>query len=259
MIIIPAIDLKDGNCVRLKQGRMEDDTLFSTDPVEMALSWQNKGARYLHLVDLNGAFAGEPVNRAIIKKVVSTLDIPCQLGGGIRDLETIAAYLDLGLDRAILGTVAVENPDLVRVAAKTFPGRICVGIDARKGLVATRGWASETRVQALDLARGFEDCGVAAIIYTDILRDGMQTGVNLEETKALAQAISIPVIASGGIATIVDVEGLLPLEKFGVTSAITGRALYDGTLDLHEAQILADAGTNKTDDNGNSDNGDSKC
>jgi len=240
MIIIPAIDLKDGNCVRLKQGRMEDDTLFSSNPVEMALNWQKQGARYLHLVDLNGAFAGEPVNREIIKEIVAALDIPCQLGGGIRDLETISAYLDLGLERAILGTVAVENPELVRLAAKTFPGRICVGIDARQGLVATRGWASETRVQALDLARGFEDCGVAAIIYTDILRDGMQTGVNLEETKVLAQAISIPVIASGGIATIADVKGLLPLEKYGVSAAITGRALYEGTLDLNSAQILAD-------------------
>ncbi len=253
MIIIPAIDLKDGNCVRLKQGRMEDDTLFSTDPVEMALNWQKQGARYLHLVDLNGAFAGEPVNRDIIKEIVTALDIPCQLGGGIRDLETVGAYLDLGLERAILGTVAVENPELVRTAAKNFPGRICVGIDARQGLVATRGWAAETRVQALDLARGFEDCGVAAIIYTDILRDGMQTGVNLEETKALARAISIPVIASGGIATITDVKGLLPLEKCGVVAAITGRALYDGTLDLNAAQALADAATKEND------NGDSQC
>jgi len=253
MIIIPAIDLKDGNCVRLKQGRMEDDTLFSTDPVEMALNWQNQGARYMHLVDLNGAFAGEPVNREIIKKIVAALDIPCQLGGGIRDLETVKVYLELGLERVILGTVAVENPDLVRAAAKTYPGRICVGIDARKGLVATRGWAAETRVQALDLARGFEDCGVAAIIYTDILRDGMQIGVNLEETKALAQAISIPVIASGGIATIADIKGLLPLEKCGVTAAITGRALYDGTLDLGAAQTLVDASAQVKA------NGDSQC
>ncbi|MBN2809840.1 MAG: 1-(5-phosphoribosyl)-5-[(5-phosphoribosylamino)methylideneamino]imidazole-4-carboxamide isomerase [Deltaproteobacteria bacterium] len=240
MIIIPAIDLKDGNCVRLKQGRMEDDTLFSSNPVAMALNWQKQGARYLHLVDLNGAFAGEPVNREIIKKIVAALDIPCQLGGGIRDLATVSAYLELGLKRVILGTVAVENPELVRAAAQTHPGRICVGIDARQGLVATRGWAAETHIQALDLARGFEGCGVAAIIYTDILRDGMQTGVNLAETKALAEAISIPVIASGGIATIADVEGLLPLEKSGVMAAITGRALYEGTLDLGAAQALAD-------------------
>ncbi len=242
MLIIPAIDLKDGNCVRLKQGRMEDDTLFSNDPVEMALDWQNQGARFLHIVDLNGAFAGEPVNREVIKKIVQTLTIPCQLGGGIRDFETVKAYLDLGLNRVILGTVAVENPELVRAAAKLFPDQICVGIDARKGMVATQGWAGETQVKALDLARKFEDCGVAAIIYTDILRDGMQTGVNLEETEALAAAISIPVIASGGIATIADIKALLPLEKSGVNAAITGRALYEGSLKLDEAQKVADGG-----------------
>jgi phosphoribosylformimino-5-aminoimidazole carboxamide ribotide isomerase len=242
MLIIPAIDLKDGNCVRLKQGRMEDDTLFSTDPVEMALDWQNQGARFLHIVDLNGAFAGAPVNREIIKKIVTTLTIPCQLGGGIRDIETVKAYLELGLNRVILGTIAVENPELVRSAAKLFPGRICVGIDARRGMVATQGWADETQVKALDLARKFEDCGVAAIIYTDILRDGMQTGVNLEETETLANAISIPVIASGGIATISDIKALLPLEKSGVNAAITGRALYEGSLKLDEAQKVADSG-----------------
>lgn len=242
MLIIPAIDLKDGNCVRLKQGRMEDDTIFSTDPVEMALNWQNQGARFLHIVDLNGAFAGAPVNREVIKKIVQTLTIPCQLGGGIRDLETVKAYLDLGLNRVILGTVAVNNPELVHSAAKQFPGKICVGIDARKGMVATQGWADETQVKALDLARKFENCGVAAIIYTDILRDGMQTGVNLEETKALAAAISIPVIASGGIATIADIKALLPLEKIGVNAAITGRALYAGSLKLDEAQKVADSG-----------------
>ena len=242
MLIIPAIDLKDGNCVRLKQGRMEDDTLFSTDPIEMALNWQNQGARFLHIVDLNGAFAGAPVNREVIKKIVQTLTIPCQLGGGIRDLETVKAYLELGLNRVILGTVAVENPELVRDAAKLFPDQICVGIDARKGLVATQGWADETQVKALDLARKFEDCGVAAIIYTDILRDGMQTGVNLEETEALANAISIPVIASGGIATIADIKALLPLERSGVNAAITGRALYEGSLKLDEAQKVADGG-----------------
>ncbi len=242
MLIIPAIDLKDGNCVRLKQGRMEDDTLFSSDPVAMALNWQDQGARFLHIVDLNGAFAGTPVNREIIKKIVTALDIPCQLGGGIRDLETVKAYLDLGLDRVILGTVAVENPELVRTAAQQFPKQICVGIDARKGMVATQGWADETQIKALDLARKFADCGLAAIIYTDILRDGMQTGVNLEETKALAQAISIPVIASGGIATINDIKALLPLEKYGVNAAITGRALYEGSLKLDEAQKLADGG-----------------
>ncbi len=242
MLIIPAIDLKDGNCVRLKQGRMEDDTLFSNNPVAMALDWQAQGARFLHIVDLNGAFAGTPINREIIKKIVSALSIPCQLGGGIRDLDTVKAYLDLGLERVILGTVAVENPKLVEEAATTFPGQVCVGIDARKGMVATRGWADETEVKALDLARKFENCGVAAIIYTDILRDGMQTGVNLEETRALAEAISIPVIASGGIATIDDIKALLPLEKSGVNAAITGRALYSGSLKLDAAQEIADGG-----------------
>ncbi len=242
MLIIPAIDLKDGNCVRLKQGRMEEDTLFSTNPVAMAMDWQTQGARFLHMVDLNGAFAGIPVNREIIKKVVTSLNIPCQLGGGIRDLDTVKAYIDLGLERVILGTVAVENPKLVEQAAAAFPGQVCVGIDARKGLVATRGWADETEIRALDLARKFEDCGVAAIIYTDILRDGMQTGVNLEETQALAQAISIPVIASGGIATLDDIKALLPLEQYGVNAAITGRALYSGSLKLAAAQELADNG-----------------
>ncbi len=242
MLIIPAIDLKDGNCVRLKQGRMEDDTLFSTNPIAMALDWQAQGARFLHIVDLNGAFAGTPINRGIIKKIVSALSIPCQLGGGIRDLDTVKAYLDLGLERVILGTVAVEDPKLVEEAATTFPGQVCVGIDARKGMVATRGWADETEVKALDLARKFENCGVAAIIYTDILRDGMQTGVNLEETRALAEAISIPVIASGGIATIDDIKALLPLEKSGVNAAITGRALYSGSLKLNAAQEIADGG-----------------
>ncbi len=242
MLIIPAIDLKDGNCVRLRQGRMEDDTLFSTDPVAIARHWQERGGRFLHIVDLNGAFAGQPVNREVIRRIVEALDIPCQLGGGIRDLETVEAYLELGLARVILGTVAVENPELVRTAAARFPGRVCVGIDARNGIVATRGWAAETGVRAVDLARGFEACGVAAIIYTDILRDGMQTGVNLAETRALAEAISIPVIASGGIATIEDVRGLLEIERYGIEAAITGRALYEGTLDLAAAQTLADRG-----------------
>ncbi len=241
MLIIPAIDLKDGNCVRLRQGRMEDDTLFSTDPLQMALRWQQEGARYLHLVDLNGAFAGYPVNREAIINIVKFTDIPCQLGGGIRSLETIEAYLNLGLERVILGTVAVEQEELVAEAAHRFPGHICVGIDARRGKVSTRGWAEETELEALDLALKMQDFGVAAIIYTDIMRDGMQTGVNLEDTGKLADALEIPVIASGGIASLDDLKQLLTIEKKGVTGAITGRALYEGTLDLKEAMTLVDA------------------
>ncbi len=242
MLIIPAIDLKDGNCVRLRQGRMEDDTLFSDDPVAMARYWQDRGGRFLHIVDLNGAFAGEPVNREVIRRIVAALDIPCQLGGGIRDLKTIAAYLELGIERVILGTVAVEKPELVAAAARRFPGRICIGIDARKGMVATRGWAAAGGISAIELARRLPATGIAAIIYTDILRDGMRTGVNIEETRALAEAVSIPVIASGGIASLEDIEKLLPLETVGVAAAITGRALYEGSLDLTAAQALADRG-----------------
>ena len=241
MLIIPAIDLKDGNCVRLRQGRMEDDTLFSTDPLEMAGRWQAEGARYLHLVDLNGAFAGCPVNREVIASIVEFLDIPCQLGGGIRSLETIEDYLNLGLERVILGTVAVEDEGLVAEAARRFPGRICVGIDARRGKVSTRGWANETELDALVLALKMQEFGVAAIIYTDIMRDGMQTGVNLEETGKLAGNLAIPVIASGGIASLEDVKKLMAIEEKGVSGAITGRALYEGTLDLKEAMMLVDA------------------
>jgi len=240
MLIIPAIDLKDGNCVRLRQGRMEDDTLFSTDPLQVARRWQQEGARYLHLVDLNGAFAGCPVNREAIINIVKFMDIPCQLGGGIRSLETIEDYLNLGLERVILGTVAVEQEELVAEAARRFPGRICVGIDARRGKVSTRGWAEETELEALDLALKMQDFGVAAIIYTDIMRDGMQTGVNLEDTGRLAESLEIPVIASGGIASLDDLKQLLTIESKGVTGAITGRALYEGTLDLRAAMKLVD-------------------
>jgi len=238
MLIIPAIDLKDGNCVRLRQGRMEDDTLFSSNPLQMARRWQQEGARYLHLVDLNGAFAGCPVNREAIINIVKSLDIPCQLGGGIRSLETIEDYLNLGLERVILGTVAVEQEELVAEAAHRFPGHICVGIDARQGKVSTRGWAEETELEALDLALKMQEFGVAAIIYTDIMRDGMQTGVNLEDTGRLAESLEIPVIASGGIASLEDVKQLLTIEHKGVTGAITGRALYERTLDLQEAMQL---------------------
>ena len=233
MILYPAIDLKDGQCVRLLRGEMSAATVFGDDPAAQALAFQDAGCDWLHLVDLNGAFAGHPVNGAAVDAILSAVKVPCQLGGGIRDMATIAAWLDKGLARVILGTVAVEDPALVRQAAKAFPGQIAVGIDARKGLVATKGWAHETTITATDLARSFEDAGVAAIIYTDIDRDGAMQGPNIEATLALARAIAIPVIASGGVSRMAD---LLALRETGVIAgAISGRALYDGAIDLGTA------------------------
>lgn len=235
MIIIPAIDLKDGNCVRLEQGEMHRDTVFSDNPAEQALKWQQAGAELLHLVDLDGAFAGEPKNKAAIEAIIKALKIPAQLGGGIRDIATIEAYLALGLSRVIIGTAAQRNPQLVVEACKLFPGKIVVGIDAKNGKVAVQGWAELTDITATDLARKFEDCGVAAIIYTDISRDGMMSGPNIEATKALAESISIPVIASGGVSSLTDIKNLMTIESFGVTGAITGKAIYTGAIDLSEA------------------------
>ena len=233
MILYPAIDLKDGQCVRLLRGEMEAATVFGDDPAAQALKFQTAGCEWLHLVDLNGAFAGQPVNAAAVEAILDRVSVPCQLGGGIRDRATIAMWLDKGLFRVILGTVAVENPALVREAAKTFPGQVAVGIDARKGRVATKGWATETEVMATDLARSFEDAGVAAIIYTDIDRDGAMQGPNIDATEALARAVSIPVIASGGVSSLQD---LLALRATGVIAgAISGRALYDGAIDLGAA------------------------
>ena len=233
MILFPAIDLKDGQCVRLLRGEMEAATVFGDDPAAQAASFQAAGCDWLHLVDLNGAFAGQPVNAAAVEAILARVTVPCQLGGGIRDMATIEGWLARGIARVILGTVAVEQPELVRAAAAAFPGRIAVGIDARKGLVATRGWAETTEVQATDLARSFEDAGVAAIIYTDIDRDGAMAGPNIAATEALARAVSIPVIASGGVASLAD---LLSLKATGVIAgAISGRALYEGALDLAEA------------------------
>lgn len=233
MILYPAIDLKDGNCVRLLRGEMDKATVFGTDPAAQAAAFAGAGCDWLHLVDLNGAFAGEPVNAAAVEAILARVTVPCQLGGGIRDMPTIEMWLAKGLARVILGTVAVENPDLVRQAARAFPGRVAVGIDARKGFVATKGWATETTVQATDLARSFEDAGVAALIYTDIDRDGAMQGPNIEATEALARAVSIPVIASGGVARM---EDLLALKSGGVVAgAISGRALYDGAIDLAAA------------------------
>jgi len=239
MILYPAIDLKDGQAVRLVQGEMDRATVFSDDPAAQARAFVEAGAEWLHLVDLNGAFAGRPVNAAPVEAILAACPVPCQLGGGIRDMGTIAGWLEKGLARVILGTVAVENPDLVREAARTFPGQVAVGIDARDGKVATRGWAEVTATDATDLARRFEDAGVAAIIYTDIQRDGAMQGPNITATEALARAVSIPVIASGGVAALSD---LAALKATGVIAgAISGRALYDGAIDLAAALALLKA------------------
>lgn len=234
MILYPAIDLKDGQAVRLLRGEMDKATVFSDDPAAQALEFVNAGCEWLHLVDLNGAFAGEPVNAAPVEAILMACNVPAQLGGGIRDMATIERWLDKGLQRVILGTVAVENPELVREAAKAFPGHVAVGIDARGGKVATKGWAEETNVEVTDLAKSFEDAGVAAIIYTDINRDGAMQGPNIDATAALARAVSIPVIASGGVSSLDD---LIALRDCGanLNGAISGRALYDGALDLGEA------------------------
>ena len=238
MIVIPAIDLKEGKCVRLEQGLMEKDTVYSDDPAAQALHWQQQGAEMLHIVDLDGAFAGVPRNREAIQSIVKALDIPAQLGGGIRDLETIEAYLNLGLSRVILGTVAKENPLLVAEACRHFKDQIVVGIDAKDGKVAVRGCAEVTEMPVIDLAREFENVGVAAIIYTDISRDGMMQGPNLDATRELAEAVSIPIIASGGVSRMQDIENLLSIEASGVAGVITGKAIYSGALDLAEAVAL---------------------
>ncbi len=233
MILYPAIDLKDGACVRLLRGDMDAATVFGTDPAAQARAFQDAGCEWLHLVDLNGAFAGQPVNGAAVEAILAATTIPAQLGGGIRDMATIEMWLSRGIARVILGTVAVENPGLVRQAARAYPAQIAVGIDARKGMVATKGWAHETNVQATDLAKSFEDAGVAAIIYTDIDRDGAMGGPNIPATEGLARAVSIPVIASGGVSSIAD---LAALRATGVIAgAISGRALYDGAIDLRAA------------------------
>jgi phosphoribosylformimino-5-aminoimidazole carboxamide ribotide isomerase len=241
MLIIPAIDLKDGECVRLLQGRMEDSTVFSDDPVAMAADWVAAGARRLHLVDLNGAFAGEPVNGGIITAIAKAYpDLPIQIGGGIRSLETIQAYLDAGVEYVIIGTKAVKDPQFVFDACARFPGHIIVGLDAKDGKVAIDGWAEITDVDVIDLAKQFKEAGVSAIVYTDISRDGMMQGVNVEATARLAQACGIEVIASGGVTDIEDVRALAKVASAGICGAITGRAIYEGTLDLKEAQQLSD-------------------
>ena len=233
MLLIPAIDLKDGQCVRLLRGDMSAATVFGDDPAAQAAAFQAAGCEWLHLVDLNGAFAGTPVNASAVEAILARITVPAQLGGGIRYMATIQMWLEKGLARVILGTVAVENPDLVRQAAKAFPGQVSVGIDARTGFVATKGWAHKTTVQATDLARSFEDAGVAAIIYTDIDRDGAMAGPNIDATEALARAVSIPVIASGGVSSLADLIALRDTSV--IAGAISGRALYDGAIDLASA------------------------
>ncbi len=242
MLLIPAIDLKDGHCVRLKQGDMDDATVFSEDPAAMARHWIDQGARRLHLVDLNGAFAGKPKNESAIKAILKEVgdEIPVQLGGGLRDLDTIERCLDDGLSYVIIGTAAVKNPGFLHDACGAFPGHIIVGLDARDGKVAVDGWSKLTGHDVIDLARKFEDYGVEGIIYTDIGRDGMLGGVNIEATVKLAQALRIPVIASGGIAALEDIRALCAVEAEGIMGAITGRAIYEGTLDFRAGQAEAD-------------------
>ena len=237
MLIIPAIDLKDGQCVRLKQGRMEDSTVFGSDPVAMAQRWVNAGARRLHLVDLNGAFAGEPVNGEAVKAIARAYpSLPIQIGGGIRNADIIEAYLSAGVSYVIIGTKAVKEPQFVTDMCKQFAGKIIVGIDAQDGMVATDGWAEISAVKAVDLAKQFADDGVSSIVYTDIARDGMMQGVNVEATARLAESCGIPIIASGGVTNMDDIRALKKVAARGVLGAITGRAIYEGTLDLTEAQ-----------------------
>ncbi|MFK5985939.1 MAG: 1-(5-phosphoribosyl)-5-[(5-phosphoribosylamino)methylideneamino]imidazole-4-carboxamide isomerase [Pseudomonadota bacterium] len=241
MILIPAIDLKDGLCVRLRQGIMEDNTVFSDNPVEVAGKWHAAGARRLHLVDLNGAFEGKPVNGNIIKEITKAYpDLPVEIGGGIRDIETVEAYLDAGISYVIIGTQAVKKPEFVTQLCKKFPGHVIVGLDANNGKVAINGWAEESEFDVIDLAKKFENDGVDAIIYTDISRDGMMKGVNVESTVKLAQAINIPVIASGGITNLDDIKALCAVASQGISGAITGRAIYEGSLDFEEGQALID-------------------
>lgn len=241
MLIIPAIDLKDGQCVRLRQGLMDESTVFSNDPVAMAARWVAEGARRLHLVDLNGAFEGTPVNGGVVTAIARAYPkLPIQIGGGIRSLATIEHYLTAGVQYVILGTKAVKEPAFVKEACAAFPGHIIVGLDAKKGLVATDGWAEVSSVRATDLAKQFESDGVSAIVYTDIDRDGMMQGVNIEATVQMAQASSLPIIASGGVTNMQDIEQLMRVASHGICGAITGRAIYEGTLDLATAQLYCD-------------------
>jgi phosphoribosylformimino-5-aminoimidazole carboxamide ribotide isomerase len=238
MLVIPAIDLKDGKCVRLLQGRMQDETVYSNDPEAVARRWADAGAQMLHVVDLDAAVQGRPCNQSQIAAIIRAVDIPVQVGGGMREAGALAAALDLGAHRVILGTAAIETPDFIRQACRDYPGRIAVGIDARQGRVAIRGWTRTTEASAIELARQLEGAGVAALIFTDIQRDGMQVGPAIEETRRLAASVHIPVIASGGVGTLEHIRRLLELEAVGVAGVITGKALYSGTLRFEEALAL---------------------
>lgn len=241
MLLIPAIDLKDGKCVRLRQGRMDDETIFSDDPVAMAARWVEAGARRLHLVDLNGAFEGKPVNGDVVHAIAEAFpEVPIQIGGGIRDEETVQTYLEAGVQFVIIGTKAVSAPHFINDLCLEFPGHIIVGLDAKEGKVAIDGWSKLSKHDVIDMAKHFEEDGVSAIIYTDIGRDGMMTGVNVDATVKLAQSVNIPIIASGGITNLDDVRALCAVADEGITAAITGRAIYEGTLDFTEGQKLAD-------------------
>ena len=241
MIIIPAIDLKDGQCVRLRKGVMDETTVFSNNPTEMASKWVDEGARRLHLVDLNGAFEGKPINEDCIKEITRTFPkLPVQIGGGIRDLKTASAYIDAGINYLIIGTMAVKNPDFVKELCLEFPSKIIVGLDANNGFVATDGWAEQTNINVLDLAKKYEQYGVSSIVYTDIARDGMMQGVNVEATANLADKTSIPIIASGGVTNLDDIAALLKKAHYGIIGAVTGRAIYEGQLNFRDAQAMSD-------------------
>ena len=243
MLIIPAVDIKEGRCVRLLQGREDSETVFSDDPSAMAERWQKEGAEFLHVVDLDGAFRKGPQNTEAVRRILERVNIPVQLGGGVRNMKTISTLLDLGVNRVILGTEAIRNPSMVKQACQTFPGKIIVGIDARQGKVAIEGWTQTTNQGAVEMAKGLEGFGVAGIVFTDIHKDGMKAGPNIEETRRMAEAVSIPVIASGGVSDINDIKALAGLEPMGVVGVITGRALYDGRLDLKDALELARGGS----------------
>ena len=242
MIVIPAIDIKNGKCVRLLQGRMDKETIFSDNPAAMAQRWADEGAQLIHVVDLDGAVEKRPRNLPVIQSVIDAIQVPIQVGGGIRDMETIRMYLDHGVQRVVIGTEAIKNPHLVEAACQAYPGRIVVGIDARYGRVAIDGWTETTDISAIDLGKQFEKCGVAAINFTDIDRDGMQTGPNIEAIRLFAESVDVPVVASGGVSSIADIRTLMPLAAAGVVGIITGRALYEGTLDLKAAIDLIASG-----------------